>query len=253
MMTRKEAARIGGLARAAKYGSPGTAEGRRLGGLRSMRTHMKNKTGFYVLRKIKTPRHSRDLAEMLGIAVGDGGLTRYQLTITTNSETDREHARHSQRLLVKLFGVSASMMKRKGENTLRVVVSSKALVTFLNVLGMPIGNKIKNNIGVPGWIYSKKGYKKAFLRGLFDTDGCVYLDKHRIRGRLYRNMGWTITSYSAKLCLGVISLLKDLGFSPTQRSTQKSIYLRKRRDIERYFSEIGTSNKKHLVRYNNFK
>ncbi len=251
--TKQEAGRMGGRARIAKHGNPGTLEGRRLGGQRSIKTHQKNKTGFVVLRNIRLPKKSKELAELLGIAIGDGGLSNYQLTITTNSITDKQHAQHSKKLVNLLFGIPVALRKRPGQNAVVVVVSSKMLVGFLNKLGMPIGDKIRNKVGVPSWIYEKQEYKKAFIRGLFDTDGCIYLDKHKIKGKIYCNMGWTITSYSDKLCIGIIALLKYLGFFPTKRSSQKSVYLRRRKDIVRYFAEIGTSNRKHAVRYNKFK
>ncbi len=70
--------------------------------------------------------------------------------------------------------------------------------------------------------------QKAFIRGLFDTDGCVYLDHHIIKGKIYGNIGWTITTYADTLMAGILTLLNGLGFSPSNTKKQKSAYMRKK-------------------------
>lgn len=245
----KSAARNGGLMRMKLYGDLGTLEGRRKGGLRSIATHRKNKDAFKLLKSIKTTKLSNKLAEFMGILFGDGHLSKYQASITTNSQTDIAHAYFSKKIILDLFGIQASLKKKKDENAINVVASSKKLVEFLNSSGMPIGNKIKNNLAIPTWINSKLSYQKAFIRGLFDADGCIYIDTHRINKKIYKNFGWTITSYADKLILGIITILKNLGFSPTHRDSQKSVFLRRRIEIDRYFKEISTSNPKHRKRY----
>lgn len=116
-----------------------------------------------------------------------------------------------------------------------------------------MGNKIQNGIRIPSWINKNIQFQKSFLRGLFDTDGCIYLDKHKIKNKTYKHMGWVITSASPKFISDIINLLKNLGYSPTNRTSQKSVFLRKQNEIIKYFTTIGTNNKKHLNRYLKFK
>lgn len=245
----KKAGQKGALVIMNRYGNIGTPEGRKRGGFASLKTHKIKQTGFKVLKSILKPRHSEKLAEFLGILIGDGHLSEYQLGITTNAQTDKEHALISHKFIKDLFGISSTLKIRSEENTVTIVASSKSLVEFLNRLGMPIGNKIQKHLEVPKWILKKELYQKAFIRGLFDTDGCIYLDTHKIKGKLYKHFGWTITSYAGRLINGIIEILKGLGFSPTYRTTQKSVYLRKQKEIARYFKEIGTHNPKHHKRY----
>lgn len=248
----KEAASKGGHVRMKIYGDLGTQEGRRKGGLASIKTHIREHTGFKVLRTIEEPDRSEYLAELIGILIGDGHLSAFQVSMTTNSRTDMEHAIFVQKLFKRLFKLSAKVTARKYENAVNVVVSSKGLVNYLNKCGMPVGNKIKNGLAVPPWIYSNLNYQKAFIRGLFDTDGCIYLDRHLIRGKLYQHLGWTITSYASALVEGIIKILVNLDFKPTFRPSQKSVFLRRGRDIKRYFSLIGTHNPKHFNRFQSF-
>ena len=208
-------------------------------------------TRFKTLKNIKIPVDSEKLAEFLGIMVGDGHLSNYQAIVTTNSKTDKKHALFVKKLIKDLFNIDASMRVRTLKNTIVVVASSKSLVNFLNRKGMPIGNKIQNNLKKPRWINNQK-YQKAFLRGLFDTDGCIYLDKHKVNGKIYKHLGWTITSYADRLVSDILAILRNLGFSPTHRATQKSIYLRRQEDIYHYFQKIDTSNPKHYNRYKKF-
>ena len=248
-----DAARKGAFSRMKKYGDLGTPEGRRKGGLASMETHRLLNNGFFKLSQpVETPALSEDLAELLGILIGDGHLSDYQVSITTNSLTDKQHAIFVAGLIKKLFKKDGTISFKKNQNAMDVVVSSKSLVEVLNGLGMQKGNKIKNNLSVPSWIVLDCAYEKAFLRGLFDTDGCIYLDKHTIRGKLYKNLGWTVTSYADKLRIGIIEILERLEFGPTYQESQKSVFLRRKKDIEKYFQDIGTHNDKHRDRFNRF-
>lgn len=249
----KKAAKKGALVRMKLYKKNfGTPEGRKKGGLNSIKNHGYIKNGLKVLKKIKKPKLTNKLAELMGIILGDGHLSEYQASMVTNLQTDKKHAVYVKKLFEELFQISVPLKERKMENVAVVVASSKNLVKFLNTAGMPIGNKIKNNLSVPSWILKNKEFQKAFIRGLFDTDGCIYLDKHLIKGKLYKNMGWTITSYSNQLRADVVNILKSLGYSPTCQPTQKSIFLRHQNEIKKYFLEIDSHNQKHVNRFKIF-
>lgn len=247
----KDAARKGARERIKRYGNIGTAEGRRLGGLRSVRAQKKNPGAFRVAKVIKRPKRSSKLAEVMGILIGDGHLSKWQTVVTTNARTDSAHAVFIQGYFKELFGTMSFLRERNDDNTISVVVSSRRLVGFINYLGMPIGNKLKKGLAIPSWIFQKEIYKKAFIRGLFDTDGCIYIDRHKINGKKYSHYGWVITSASKVLIKEIINILEGLNFRPTYRESQKSVYLRRQCEIKRYFQEIGTHNSKHQMRYNN--
>src|SRR3989344_38781 len=236
--------KAGGIARIRLHGNPGTPEGRRLGGIRSLKTHQARKTGFRLLRRIKFPSSSAQLAELLGILAGDGHIGEYQTTITTNSITDIQHAHYTQKLLEELFRVPVSLTFRKGKKACVVVVSSKEITRFLVTKGMKIGHKIRGGLRMPAWIRSRKKYRMAFVRGLFDTDGCVYVDTHHIKGKGYRNMGMAFTNRSLPLLIDFKEALESYGLHPTQK-TKYTLFLRRKEDIRRYFGVIGSSNPKH--------
>lgn len=252
----REAGKLGGKARIERYGNFGTPEGRKKGGIRSVKIQSKkdgrDMTGFRTAKDFKIPSRGEMFSEFMGILFGDGHLARYQVSIATNSQTDIEHARYICKIIHSLFGIHPQMKKRRHQNAIDIVVSSIKLVQYLHSEGMPLGNKISNGITVPKWIKKNKKYQGAFIRGLFDTDGCIYLDRHRSGEKEYRHLGWTITSYADKLVIDIQEMLRNMGYLPTNQSSQRSVYLRRQVEIRRYFKEIGSSNSKHIKRYEQF-
>ena len=239
------AGRLGGLARVAIHGNPGTTIGRKLGGLRSLKTHRLRNTGFKMLKRIRHPSQSTGLAELFGILAGDGHVDTYQVTMTTNAKTDFKHAQHTSNLFQRLFHVDAPIKFKKTKNACIVIVSSRAICDFLVRNGMIRGNKVTSQLRTPLWIRSRWGYQLAFLRGLFDTDGCVYVDVHKINGRTYNNVGMAFTNRSLPLLADFKGYLERMGLHPTQK-TKYTVFLRRERDIQRYFAVVGSSNPKHL-------
>src|SRR3989344_1191345 len=110
------------------------------------------------------------------------------------------------------------------------------------------GNKVKNQVDVPHWIKKNKFLRTFCIRGLFDTDGCFYVDKHFIRDKIYKNAGMNFTNRSVPLLQFFKNTLIEIGFAPTQTS-KYCIVLRREADIVRYFSEIGSSNSKHINKF----
>ena len=97
---------------------------------------------------------------------------------------------------------------------------------------------------MPAWIKTKTSYQMAFIRGLLDTDGCVYTDRHTIKEREYKNIGMAFTNRSLPLLLDFKETLESIGLHPTQK-TKYTVFLRREEEIRRYFKVIGSSNPKH--------
>lgn len=223
--------------------NPGTVEGRKLGGLRSLETHKKRNTGFKLLKKVQSPRKTAILAELVGVLMGDGHVGKYQVSLVTNAETDSEHASHVSDLLCSQFGVPVSITRRRDSNALIVLLSSKSTCDHLERLGMPRGNKLAKGLYAPDWIAKNPIFVSAFLRGLVDTDGCVYTDQHTIKGKTYSSLCIAFTSASEPLLDFVYNTLRNRGFSPSRWG--RHVRLRRKKDVYRYAEEIGFSNPKH--------
>lgn len=204
-----------------------------------------------VCSKINIPKKSRDLAEFVGIILGDGGITKGQVTVTLHKFDDKDFACRVVSLFKKLFGISPSVKERKRKNAINIVASRSNLVKFLLGIGLHIGGKVRQQVGVPSWVNESKHFVRACLRGLFDTDGCFYIDHHFYKNKVYFNCGINFTNRSLPILNFFKENLEKFGFHPTQK-TQFSVFLRKEEEITRYFKEIGTSNTKYLTKFKEY-
>lgn len=203
---------------------------------------------------IKFPRNSAPLAEFLGIEFGDGGIGNpWQVVITLNSKKDREYVKHIVGLLHNLFGIDAAVRKRKNENALQLVSSSTTLVDFLVTKGAVRGNKIAQHFDIPEWIHERVQYEKAFVRGLMDTDGCLYIHKHTTKGILYKNIGLCFTSGSKNLLNSVADIFRKFGIEPHITDKERRIYLYDKDSVIKYLRTFGSANPRILEKYKEWK
>lgn len=245
----KKAGYLGGTARFKKYGALGTFEWRSKGGKNSWRKHQRLPGGIElrVIKKIKT---STLLAEYFGILLGDGGISRYQISVTLNKNTDKKYIPFVVNLTKKLFSIQPHISYPKNNNACQIVTSSVKLVQFLISYGLKIGNKVKNQVAVPSWIMKNRAFAQACLRGMVDTDGSFYVDIHKIHGRVYKNPGLMFTNRSLPLLNAVFAILKMNGMRPTRHGF--NIALRRAGHINEYFKIIGTHNPKHKEKFLKF-
>ncbi|HBA36701.1 TPA: hypothetical protein DCZ15_02380 [Candidatus Falkowbacteria bacterium] len=193
-------------------------------------------------KTIKTPRESIRLAELIGIEFGDGGINNpWQVVITLNADKDEKYAEYVVRLIRELFGIEPVVRKR-GKRTLQIVSSSISLVDFLVKKGAVRGNKIKQMFDIPNWVGKNDKYSKVFVRGLVDTDGCLYIHRHKIKGVNYKNIGFCFTSYSRNLLNSVASILRKSGIESYIKNDGRSIYLYGKNAVENYINIFGSSN-----------
>lgn len=249
-----KAGKIGGKSRYKLYGSPGTKEGRKKGGRISCRLQQETAkkgitTGFVVRKSVRFPKENVKLAEAVGIILGDGHISRFQVLIHTSALVDRKYADYIDRLFRDLFKVGVCRRKIR-RNTITLVVSSREIVEFFNRMGLKSGDKIRNDVCIPKWILEKNPYVRACVRGLFDTDGCIYYHRHSTRGREYNDVGWEFRNLNENLLNEVHRFLLKKGFKSKKKVGRVSLY--NRANIRRFMEEIGTSNPKHKTRYVNY-
>lgn len=247
----REAGEKGARVTMQRHGPPGTPEGRRKGGKNSYAARRGRAGEIFTPKSMRKPRKSVLLAEFIGILIGDGGMTRYQVVVTTNSVDDYEYSLFIANLSQRLFGMMPNLSERKDSQCITIVTSSVELVKFLKTAGILQGDKLKQNLNVPTWIFKNKAFEVACLRGMFDTDGCVFQERHKIKGKMYCYPRLSFVSASEHLRLSIYNILEDLEFTPKIRNN-RSVNLERRCDIESYFRVVGTSNPKHLNRFKSF-
>lgn len=217
--------------------------GRQLGGKRS--------GGGRTKKKIIKPEKSEELAELIGIILGDGSLYFnkswwiYALKISGNHKERPYICDFVKPLLDKIFKVDSKIEVKPSE--LFVTVYSKEMILRLEELGLFRGNKVKNNVGIPLWIKEDKEFLKSCIRGLIDTDGSVFRmsnkDPHLAR--------ICFTNKAQNLLTDVREGLLRLGFSPSKIIKGDQFFISRKLEIRKYAEEIRFNNPKHSQRLSN--
>ena len=248
-----KAGRAGGLATFKKYGGiAGDEEYRKKKWLEWWNKKGKfNPKPYFLTKDIAFPRQSNQLAEFIGIVLGDGGVSERQVSITLNKVDDLEFSFYVKNLTDSLFFVKSSVYIKKDQSVLNIVVSRTKLVKFLLEMGLRVGSKVRQQTGIPKWINKSDSFIKFCMRGLLDTDGCFYIDKHKYKDKIYLNCGINFTNRSLPILNFFKDNLEKFEYHPTQK-TKFSIFLRREEEIIRYFKEIGSSNPKHLNKFNKY-
>lgn len=244
----KEAGRKGASVRMLKYGPLGTPEGRSVGGSRSYALRKNIEGDIFTRNKILFPNKNELLAELVGIMIGDGNMSSYQASVSVSSLVDQEYSLYIAGLIEKLFAFRPTIKKKGVSNCLVIVASSVTMVEFLKEVGVLKGHKIRQNLDIPRWILEDREFAIACLRGIFDTDGCVFQENHRIKEKIYSYPRWVLVSASPNLRATVHQILLDLEFNPKIRNN-RSVNLESFADISAYFRIVGTSNPKHSRRW----
>lgn len=203
--------------------------------------------------KVKFPEESVQLAEFIGIMLGDGNLNvtkkykvgTYQARIVGDSRNDREYLINFVKPLIKsLFDIEAAQWKAKDANALVITATAQELTSFLQLMGLKPGNKIRSQVTIPQWIKENDSYTKACIRGLIDTDGSVFhmSNQNPLLARL------SFTNYNKTLLEDTREIFLKQGFSPSKIICNKHFFISKKEEIKKYLKEIGFSNPKHIRR-----
>ncbi len=196
--------------------------------------------------------------ELIGLHTGDGTLyktTRGKVWELRGDVKEREfYDKYISKLLYKIFKVEFKPKYRAGPSY-GIQTCNKELIEFLISTGFPIGTKTYT-VEVPDYIFkSTTKNKLAFLRGLFDTDGCInfYREYPRIE------LGFA----SVKLRNSLNALLKELGFRTCIwefKSVKKGtlcycykVRIFGKEQAKKFFKEVSPKNTKHLNKYLNWK
>lgn len=246
----KKGAKIGGLVRYKKYGSIGDPVIRKKKWLEWWEKEGKYKVQINnVPRQINIPPFSTELAEFIGIVLGDGGISKYQVAISLHATDDLEYSRFVASLIRKLFGVKASRTLRKHDKVIDVVVSRIKLVEFCLKSGLCLGNKVKQQIDVPAWVKEDLNYEIACVRGLIDTDGSFFIHKYKSAGKYYSYKKISFTSRSLPLLASVSKILSELGIKHRFMGKYQ-IRVEAQSSVKKYLEIIGSHNSKYMDKYN---
>jgi len=198
------------------------------------------------------------LAEEIGLHLGDGSMNYYKgkgfYQLRGHLKDDKEHyERRIKPLYKKLFNIEVNLREMPSAGVYGFQIWSKELVDYKNkVLGLPLGKKL--DFEIPKEIANDDELAKSFLRGYFDTDGCLYLENKY--GRPYPRVEFS--SISKTFTKQLESILLRLGFRfyyyklDRSKSSWEDIYriiTRGKPMTKKWFSEIKPKNPKHIRKF----
>ena len=220
-----------------------------------------------IKRGVRLPtRLTTQLAEFIGIMIGDGHLGVYHdvgkygvrfihrdLQISCN-KNENDYVSHICGLFYSIFNLNLKARKDR-LNGILLDAHSKGILEFLNkICEVPTNNK-SGIVTVPKLIKNTKiDFQYAFLRGLADTDFSVSFKNRTGKGHNYPVIKGSFKS--KQLVSGLEHLLKSLNFttcacydqlSYDKRfgfTTEHSVYLNGKKNLIRWLRLIGFSNGK---------
>jgi intein/homing endonuclease len=209
-------------------------------------------------KEILKPEYSEELAEFIGIILGDGNIHSYKkgkkigvYSVKIAGDLKKDHDYHVtfiKPLGEKLFGLKAGIQEISKHNEIFTCFYSRELIKYLESHGLKSGDKIKNQITIPKWIFLKDDYLRACIRGLIDTDGSIFRMSKRDKNLL--RIGFT--NHNKKLLADTHMAIMQLGFNPSRIIKNRAFVISRKADVRKYINEIGFSNEKHRRRLQNF-
>lgn len=208
---------------------------------------------------------SIELAEETGWHIGDGSMNYYKnrgklkglYQLRGHIEEDKSH--YIQRIkpfFKKLYNLDVSLREMSSTRVFGFQVWNSDLIKFKEKLGLPLGKKY--NVFIPKIFLKNSSLKKSVIRGIFDTDGGIYLEKKN--KKLYPIIH--ITTISLKLAEQLIELFKEFNFRATKysqlynkkfnRQRSYSVRIRGVKMFHKFIKEINPKNPKHQEKYKFF-
>lgn len=172
----------------------------------------------YYRNKIILPKkHSKELAYICGILAGDGSINfrpaKYEYSIKCVGNLKDEESFYINIIkpkFRKLFGLELKIKKFNSEGTVGFVIYSKLLVNYLvNNIKLPLGVKY-NTLKIPEVFLKDEKLVKEFIRGVFDTDGCISFKRKYKKKPYYPVI--TLVSKSSAFIKEISAKLKNYGF-----------------------------------------
>ena len=210
--------------------------------------HRKN--WLTVAKPIWKPPYSKELAEFIGIVLGDGCISQRQIAISLHYKDDKAYSKYVVSLIKKLFSVPIGVYYCKKDSVIDFVVSRTELVRYCTgKLGLKKGSKVKQQVDIPEWVKRNKEYLIACVRGLVDTDGCIFQHKYKVNGKWYFYKKLAFSNRSKPLLKSVFDFLKMLNMNPRITRDGKDVRLESKQGLRLYFSIINSHNPKYLKKY----
>lgn len=192
------------------------------------------------------------IGEVTGIFAGDGSLYQtnkgsYVLEVRGPKQELSYYIKHVKPKFEKVLSQKLKIIKRTyyGGYVIGIRACGKDVArVFHENFGFPIGAKSRI-VNVPEIVLKNDLCWAPYIRGIFDTDGCIYLRRNN-RGK-YLQPVISIDSYSPEHVEGLRLILQNLGFNFWMEKTR--VRMSGWENAKRFFKTINPKNPTQRVRY----
>ena len=198
-----------------------------------------------------------ELCEFIGAFIGDGMFNvynnkSYQVSFAGDKRYDLEYYKNI--IIPAAKQVQKEVIPRiynchKSENGVRVVFYSKKLFLFLRDFCGFVPGKKTYTIRIPDFLFNNEITRNKIIRGIFDTDGGVFLDKRKIYKTKYPRI--IFQTVSKPLFEQLSSILSKNFKLYTGFNSKRQVYIIDIygiNQIKSWMKMIGFSNSRHLNR-----
>lgn len=193
--------------------------------------HTKNLGKYAFSEPINKIKKNKQLAEAIGIILGDGNIFENALKIAFDKR-NKHYFEYVKSLFESLSGIKFKEYNHKTANTSYIYCYNKYLVEALIRFGLKRGNKIKTGVGIPKWIKKNKEYSKKCIKGLIDTDGCIYKCKRE------KQIYVKFTNCNKNLLKDFKEVTRNLGYS-FAKANNKNACLYRKDQVVTFLNEIS--------------
>jgi len=200
---------------------------------------------------------SKELAELVGIIMGDGNIYRkynkYRIGFVGDIVNDKLYFDYIKSLIEKEWKKEARIFI--GGRGIRIVINSKeTCLMLINDLGLPFGEGKGEKVTIPKIIAKDWNLVRHTIRGIIDTDGSVFVSK---KPRIEKYPCIEISTTSPKLAEQLKQILEERGFrvnkirksmSKLSKLVTNRIVLNGKENLRKLVNEIGFSNPYKLER-----
>jgi len=219
-----------------------------------------------VKRGLKLPEEmTPKLAYICGILAGDGSIYKreikhdYIIKCVGNPKDEKElYFEVIEPIFRELFGLQLKIKYHDSNTTFGFAIYSKTLFRYLTeIIELPSGKKY-DSLKIPPKFDDENKLLINFIRGVFDTDGCISF-KRRKKDKPYYPV-ISLSSKSKRFTTELASKLKELGFKITElydykvidKRTEQGFTIINRIDmngdenLKKWITIIGFSSPKHI-------
>ena len=169
-------------------------------------------------------KENGDLAELIGVVLGDGYIGQHERTqvlrVVSNSNNQGFIDRYVS-MIERVFSKQPAVAKRKNSECVNITIYQNNIADRLS---LHVGAKTHRPYTLPNWIVNSRQFKLRFLRGLYETDGCVaYHPATYTHKFIFCNVNQSLLDL-------VFMLLCELGFHPTK--TKRNVQLSRKAEVQ---------------------